>query len=444
MLEDLADRIQRSGISDTNGTRFALGVTLLLLGRLHIEAERLGEALRPLRRAIDLFEHHEDPLSRHNFAQAELSLATVYRNLGHLDQALGLATRVREVDTDSDDVEGQMESILHAASTLLLKEDFAAARQAIEGATPLVTKANTIRYVSYLHVKGMSWMGTGDVEQALTFLQEAVAVLDGHADKKAEAVILNSKGIVETRLGRLEDAERSYQQSLASANGPQDLRLRGTALLNLSRLQKQRVENADTVEERDRLYRQGLIYASEARESARSLRDQNMIVDATTELAILYRALGDFQQTRAAVMERMAIREELAAPDLFRDYLWLSALARGANVLDEADDWEEKGGPAATEVIMQTIRARGGFGELLPSLRGLASLSMISRLHGVEQFESQRETLDFLIKYGPPFSTFVNRLLDVASGRPVKAIPNWLPAELNEILDELHRNILAQ
>jgi tetratricopeptide (TPR) repeat protein len=445
MLEDLAERIQKTGVSDANDPRFALGVTFLLLGRLHIEAERLGEALRPLRRAIDLFEHLDDPRSRHNLAQAELSLATVYRNLGHLDQALSLATRVREVDTDSDDVEAQLEAVLHAAGTLLVKEDFAAARQVIEKATPLVTKANTTRYLSYLHAKGMSWMGTGDVEQALTFLHEAAIVLDGQADKKAEAMIFNAKGIVEARLGRFEDAEGSYQRILASSNSPQDLRARCTALLNLSRLYKQRAEHAenDTVEERKRLYRQGLIYASDARELARTLRDKKMIVDATTELAMLYRALGDIQQTRAAALERLAIRKELAAPDLFRDYLFLSKLAREAGLLDEADDWEEKGGPAATEIIMETIRAGGGFGELLPILRGLAGLSLMSRLHGGEQLESGRETFDLLIKYGPPFSTFVHRLLDLAHGRPIKVIPNWMPAELTGILEELHRQILA-
>jgi tetratricopeptide (TPR) repeat protein len=446
MLEDLADKIQKTGVSDANEPRFALGVTFLLLGRLHIEAERLGGALRPLRRAIDLFEQLDDARARHNLAQAELSLATVYRNLGHLDQALSLATRVREADTDSDDVEGQLEAILHAAATLLLKEDFSAARQIVEKATPLVTRANTTRYLSYLHVKGMSWMGTGDVEQALTFLQEAATVLDGQPNNKAEAMIFNAKGIVEAKLGRFKDAEHSYQRILTSSNSSQDLRARGTTLLNLSRLYKQRAEHAesaDTVEERDLLYRQGLIYASDARESARSLRDKTMIVDATTELTMLYRALGDIQQTRAAALERLAIRKELAAPDLFRDYLFLSKLAREADLLDEADDWEEQGGPAATEIIMKTIRAGGGFGELLPILRGLAGLSLMSRLHGGEQLESGRETLGLLIKYGPPFSTFVHRLLDLAHGRPIKVIPDWMPAELTGILEELHREILA-
>jgi tetratricopeptide (TPR) repeat protein len=441
MLHDLADTIRRTGVEDAVDSHFTLGVTLLYLGRLYAEAGRPREALRPYSGAISAFEHHKDALSRFNSVQAELELAKLYRQQGNYDEALRLSRHAIEVSREFQDGDRQLSALLNTADTLLTSHDYAEARRIIDDATPLVTDKHSTKYLSYLHAKAISWMETGDAGQALSFLEEAVAIQNALDDRDGQMMIMNALGLVQARMGRLEEAELSYRKSRTLAVVCKDARVAEATALNLARLGKQRAAATDIPLERQRLYRQALDHALEALASSRSRRDQNVMVDAGGEVALLYHALGEIQEARTVVLERLAIREEQGQSDLYRDHVFLADLARAAGLDDEADGWEQKAGPLMTESAMRKMRAGSGFEELMPALNVLAGASLQARLSGTRIEDNTRDILDLLAKYGPPFSTFARLVLDIAAGKPLKPCPEWLPKELAEILGAMHHEI---
>ena len=97
MLEDLVRRTNTTAVADAKDSFFALGVTLYSLGRLYADAGRPNEALPPFKRAVDLFHRLDEPAAQSNLLQVQLRMATIYRDTGHLDEALRLSSEAIEI-----------------------------------------------------------------------------------------------------------------------------------------------------------------------------------------------------------------------------------------------------------------------------------------------------------------------------------------------------------
>jgi hypothetical protein len=87
---------------------------------------------------------------------------------------------------------------------------------------------------------------------------------------------------------------------------------------------------------------------------------------------------------------------------------------------------------------MRRVRERGGLGGLLPVLQDLAAASVNARLHGHGLDDDRRHILEEMSRYGPPFSTFMKVLIEIAEGKPSRPIPRWMPAEMADIIQAAH------
>ena len=187
-----------------------------------------------------------------------------------------------------------------------------------------------------------------------------------------------------------------------------------------------------------------LAYASESRALGVAARDLTMAIDAAGEMAVMHRSLGEIPESRAVSLERLALRQDLGRGDLYRDYRFLADLARDAGLVAEADEWADKADELLTGIAMGRIRAKGGFGSLQPVLQDLAAATVNARLHGRGIDDDRRHVLEELGKYGPPFSTLTNVLIEIAAGKPLRPIPGWMPAEIAEIIEAAQRELRGE
>jgi|SRR5215203_1700593 len=438
-LRQLADSISRYGASGLREPRFHLGVVLFALGQMLSSCGRDNEALLPLRQAMESFETDRTDYAKSNLRLVQKKLVEIYRDAGAFAEALRLAEGMRELAAETGSSEIQTDALLVSIQTLLVAQQFEAAKPLIEQAAALASDRGSLHFAAILHAEATVLFQEGKPDVALEKLEMALEIQERNDDQWAMIMLLNSKGLAEVDCGWYEAAEQSYERarSLSRTLNP---RSEVAITHNLCRLYRKRAEAESEPPRRRALLERAIMYGRESREIGSRMRNPVAIERACQELAILLTLIGDFPQSRAHALERLAIREEMGATDLYLDHIFLAELAREAGEIDEAWQWQDKVDQVLAPDALQRIREGGGLPQEILSMFGAASAAIVEASGAGQQISQQH--LDFLrelSRYSPPIGTFAMMLIELATRGTTRETPAWMPVELAEML-KLVRN----
>jgi GAF domain-containing protein len=344
----------------------------VLRGRHLLRAGQASEALPllfdaadvPQRELLQLLEHlPKDEPRRERVLER---LAHLYRAEGDLEAALGLVRRAPEAraEAGASRVALSAELLCDAGQPAQAIEVLAntrpdqhpqlalawarahvllgAGEQAVKAAKTGLTLARDVASRLRLeNVQGLALLYAGKMAEALDVLRAAESTARAASRDVELARVLNSLGIANQRLGRLEDAERAYGECLALFRKSGDLRLAATTALNLGTLAHSRAA-----------YGRALLRYREAQRLGRRWQLGTTTAWALANEANLLLLMGATQTAGALLDECLAQAESLGGGPLLAHALLYQAelhkqqdepkdalvcLSRAKRLLDEHD-----------------------------------------------------------------------------------------------------------
>lgn len=250
-------------------------------------------------------------------------------------------------------------------------------------------------------------------------------------------------GVVEQKAGRLAEARAWYEKSRELAVQLKDQLSLGAAAQNISTVCQQEGEAARERGDDPTAWR----HFEEARRSVEeSLRiwqsqgDKPHEADAWIQLARLHLCLGDLAVAEHHAHEAREIHESLGLKEAWRDYNTLSQIAQARGDIAAAAKWAKK-----RDDLLAELERRAGGGGGLPAqmLKALQALTVACAQAGFGDgalSPAEEEALAQLDGFPAPFPAFAAFLRQIAAGQ-LPPIPNGLPAELRQWLEELVRAI---
>lgn len=266
---------------------------LLLSGQVLL---RLGEPNGSLDQLDKLISGpHSDNLQTRG--KALVAKSTAYRRLGHLDMAVAVAQEglsiLKNIDCSPEDIAEAYKQIGNAYST---RAECERAVQNFRAALALTSKENLRLHSLICNDLGVTYMYSGDLEQAAMCLEEArLGLLKlGSVGPMAEAMV--NLALVYYHRGEFGLALDEVSEAVHVAKVAGYPRVVATALMNQAMIQGAFGAHTDS-----------LATATDALKLARDLLDHRLIAESTEDLGTAYRKLGE--TSKAEVLLKQALLE---------------------------------------------------------------------------------------------------------------------------------------
>ena len=267
-----------------------------------------------------------------------------------------------------------------------------------------------------LSVLGVALAFTGDDDEAVKVLENALRVARTTNEPRDEAIALGSAAIAHQRAGRTPQARAAYEASLAAAEKARDAATVAAMRLNLAGLAQAEGDLA-----------KALVHLEAAVDMGKRAGSASAVTQALLNLANLDLYLGRWERARASIDQLAARRTELS-PSAHAQLVGLEAehaartgdTARAAKLYEEtAREWDaqgrihdaaesrlegilsraREGGVEATEVAADLNRVRGALGDA--GFREHAALAELVRgtiSHLARDEDAARRALDTAIE----------------------------------------------
>ncbi len=265
-------------------------------GTLHLEQGRLGQARLDLEASVRLFREAGDDRS---LAVVTRNLALVDRLSGRLDDAVRRSEQALAAFREQGDSGSVVSVLINLARISLEREDHQDAAGRLAEARRLSPGALVSRRVraQVLQMSGDASVAAGEPAQAVTWFDQALAIVRDIGDPVGQAYVLRGLGVARLRLGDLSAARAALQRSreLAGSVGEQSAEAR--ALLGLSEVA---LASGDP--------RSAAALAQQAAGAFQDIGAPIYQARALTSLSAAHAALGDSAAASAAGAQAASLR----------------------------------------------------------------------------------------------------------------------------------------
>ncbi len=440
-VQDLIARLETEGLAGGADARFQIATSYLQLSHIYVSANRPDLTTAPAQKAIALFEQLPGDDARGNLSAALGDLANAYSALGKFDVALEAAERGLAIDREMGHNReiavglGQIAAILTQQHRYAEADSrYAEALRAAQSAGDLGLQGTTLQHQAFLYRE------QGNLDRAVELFKQAITLFQRVANPGDEMRTCDLLATAEAQRGQLDAAEAWYTRSRELALQLNDRAQLAANAQNVGILYQTRAEQAKEPATRAAFLQKAVASVQESLAIKLERQDQFAAASSYSQLGLLYQMLGDLDQAEKHALQALQIRESLNLPDVYKDYGNLANIARARGDADAAAQWQAKY-EAKVKELERLRRGEGreaGGGEQLAQLiLALAQAAYQARASRVALRPDAAEVLAQLVAAPPPLGAVGALLQDVASGKPVPAVPPGLPPALKEILDQL-------
>ena len=264
-------------------------------GTLHLEQGQLDQARQDLRTAGRLYRQVGEEV---RYAEVTRNLAMVDRLSGQLDEAVRGYEQALATFRETGNSEGVVSVLIHLARVSLERGEHKDAAERLADARRLAQGLPFGRVrAQALCLTGDASVASGEPAQALTWFDQALAIVRDIGDTVGQAHVLLGLGVARLRLGDLGAARSALERARELAGSVGEQLVEGQALLGLSELA---LASGDPQSA-----------AALAQQAAGSFQDMGMPIyeeRALTSLSGAHAALGDGAAASAAGAQAAALR----------------------------------------------------------------------------------------------------------------------------------------
>jgi tetratricopeptide (TPR) repeat protein len=443
-VQDLIARLEKEGLAGGADARFQIASSYWYLGRIFVEAHRPDLAMKPLQKAIALFEQLPGDVARGNLSAALGDLANAYRQLGQFDAAMDAAERAlainRELKRDREIAAslGQIAAILTQQQRYAEADArYAEALRAAQSAGDLGLQGSLLQHQASLQDD------IGNQDRAVELYKQAIALFQRAANAVGEMQTCDLLATAERARGQLDAAEAWYARSRELALQLNDRHQLAANAQNVGILYQTRAEQATDPARRAALLRQAVASVQESLDIELERHNQIGAAESHSQLGILYRMLGELDPAEEHARQALKIRESLNLPDVYKDYGNLANIARARGDAKAAARWQSLCDAKVKELERlrrgdkETSRQVDKEQQLAQLVLALAQAAYQARVSRAALPPDAAEVLAQLADAPPPLGAVGTFLQDVAAGKPVPAVPRGLPAEVEQVLRAL-------
>ena len=446
MVETLITRLETEGLADGTDPTFQIASSNLYLGRIYYHAGRANLALKPLQKAIALFEQFGES-QRGNLAVTLGSLANAYRQLGRFKEALNASERSLAIERESGRDREIAVGLGRNAEILMAQNRYAEADARYEEALMVARAVNDQAVLGLiLQHRGGLQDEMGNPNQAVELYKQAITLFQRANNTAEEMRTCNLLAVAERKQNHLTAAEGWFARSRELALQLKDRGQQAAVAQNLGILYQIRAENTPDDKTRVAFLHQAVASVEESLTIGLEMGNQLGAADSYSQLGLLYPLLGDLAQAEENALKSLQIRESLNHPDAYKSYGILANIAEARGDSDVAAQWQAKLEAKWAEI--QQLRQGPGAGEqgragvggqeaqLVQAIVELAQAAFNARQSGNVEPELA-EALARLVAAPAPLGSVGSFLQAVATGEELPPLPPGLPAPFENILVQL-------
>ena len=436
--------IDRAGVDRAGGRVRHTALCYGQIARILISAGQPQHALGPLAKAIEGFEAAGD---RGNLSAALGDQANALRALGKLAEALASAERAIAIDRERGDARSEAAGLTQLANILSEQHRYDEAERRYDEALSGARQAGDWG----LQGEILQYLGTlarrqGQYALAVTRYKDALARFQSAEDRTGEMVLADLLGTAETNLGHYEPARAWHSAAERLARDLGDEKQLGVTAQNVGiLLEKQAFALRDDAGgERQRLLGEAAASVATSLAAWRKLGNEVYAAASLSQLGVIHRHLGNFDDAESHSEQALAIRERLDLPDVYKDYWNLEDIAVARNHPEEAAAWRAKKEAKIAE--LDRLAGANTPPRLSPEARQ-AFLSLTQTLHATLTAHQPipldlATTLTQLAAQPDPLGAAGRFLQSIAEGH-LPNPPPGLPPDLEDIFAELLKSLRA-
>ena len=288
--------------------------TLHDLARAQRNLGDVDNSLKNFQRALELCPKEDESEK----ASITGNFATLYTQIGRIEEALELYTQSQEILERIGDLEGKA-ATLHNMAVIYadqgqVDQAIALYQQSLEIKESI---GNVQGKAATLHQMAGIYADQGEVDQAIALYQQSLEITDRIGDVKVKANTLHNMAIIYAQQGQVDEAIALYQQSLEIKERIGNVQGKAATLHQVAGIYVQKGQ----VDQAIALYQQSL-------EITDRIGDVQGKAMTLANMGYLAATNGDFQTAISYLQESLTILQHLKSPDAATVQSWLEQVTR--------------------------------------------------------------------------------------------------------------------